>query len=168
VKETAIELVQGAHLIIRQPAPKGVYYVESPSDRRAVFIMPWYEHTMVGTTETHYEGDPDKITATEHEIDYLRNITEYYFPRSDTEILHSFAGARVLPKGDESMFNRPRDTVYFTDPQLPGYLALMGGKLTGYRATAEKTMKKIQLHLSEKTAVADTRDIKLKLVDETF
>ena len=168
VKETAIELVQGAHLIIRQPAPKGVYYVESPSDRRAVFIMPWYEHTMVGTTETHYEGDPDKITATEHEIEYLRNITEYYFPRSDTEILHSFAGARVLPKGDESMFNRPRDTVYFIDPQLPGYLALMGGKLTGYRATAEKTMKKIQIHLSEKTAVADTRDIKLSVVDETF
>ena len=166
VKETPIELVQGAHLVIKQPAPKGVYYVESPSDRRAVFIMPWYEHTMIGTTETHYDGDPDKIAPTEHEIDYLRNIVHYYFPKYDTEILHSFAGARVLPKGDESMFNRPRDTVYFTDEQLPGYVALMGGKLTGYRATAEKTMEKIKMHLPEKTAITDTREIKLKVVEE--
>jgi len=166
VKETPIELVQGAHLVIKQPAPKGVYYVESPSDRRAVFIMPWYEHTLVGTTETHYEGDPDKITPTEHEIDYLRNIVHYYFPHYDTEILHSFAGARVLPKGDESMFNRPRDTVYFTDLQLPGYIALMGGKLTGYRATAEKTMEKVKTYLPEKTAVADTREIKLVAIDD--
>ena len=164
VEETPIELVQGAHLIIRQPAPRGVYYVESPTDRRAVFIMPWYEHTLVGTTETHYEGDPDKIAPTEHEIDYLQNIVRYYFPHYDTEILHSFAGARVLPKGDESMFNRPRETVYFSDAQLPGYIALMGGKLTGYRATAQKTMKKIKSYLPEKTMIADTREIKLKVV----
>ena len=167
VKEMPIELVQGAHLVIKQPAPKGVYYVESPSDRRAVFIMPWYEHTLVGTTETHYEGDPDQITPTEHEIDYLQNIVRYYFPRYDTEILHSFAGARVLPKGDQSMFNRPRDTVYFTDPLLPGYVALMGGKLTGYRATAQKAMEKIKPYLSEKKLIADTRELRLKPVDET-
>lgn len=168
VEETPIELVQGAHLVIKQPAPKGVYYVESPSDRRAVFIMPWYEHTMVGTTETHYEGDPGKITPTEHEVDYLQNIVRFYFPHYDTEILHSFAGARVLPKGDESMFNRPRDTVFFTDPQLPGYTAVMGGKLTDYRATAEKTLKSLKSYLPEKTAIADTRKIKLKAVNEAF
>jgi len=165
VIETQIELVQGAHLVIKQPAPKGVYYVESPSDRRAVFIMPWYEHTLVGTTETHYEGDPDQIEPTEHEIEYLQTIVRYYFPKYDTEILHSFAGARVLPKGDESMFNRPRDTVYFTDQTLPGYVALMGGKLTGYRATGQKTIEKVKTYLPEKAAIADTREIRLKAVD---
>lgn len=165
INETLIELVQGAHIVIRQPAPRGVYYVESPGDRRAVFVMPWYEHTMVGTTETHYEGDPDEIVPTEHEIDYLRNITEYYFPGYDTEIIHSFAGARVLPKGDESMFNRPRDTVYFTDELLPGYVAMMGGKLTDFRAAAEKAMAKITSSLPDKTPIADTRDIKLNPVE---
>jgi glycerol-3-phosphate dehydrogenase len=161
VKETPIELVQGAHIVIRQPAPRGVYYVESPNDRRAVFIMPWYEHTLVGTTETPFEGDPETILPTEHEIEYLKNIVHYYFPGYDTEILHSFAGVRVLPKGDKSMFNRPRDTVYFSDPGLPGYLALLGGKLTGYRATASKTIEKIASYLPAKENVIDTCDIKL-------
>jgi glycerol-3-phosphate dehydrogenase len=161
VKETPIELVQGAHIVIKQPAPKGIYYVESPSDKRAVFIMPWYEHTMVGTTETHFEGDPDTIKPTEHERDYLQNIVKYYFPGYDTEIVHAFAGARVLPKSEKSMFNRPRDTVYFTDAILPGYLALMGGKLTGYRATAEKTINMIKTFLPVKKPVADTRKIHL-------
>lgn len=165
VKQTPIELVQGAHIVIRQPAPRGVYYVESPGDKRAIFVMPWYEHTMVGTTETHYDGDPGEIVPTEHEIDYLRNITEYYFPNYDTEILHSFAGARVLPAGDESMFNRSRDTVYFTDQLLPGYVALMGGKLTDFRASAEKAMAKIKTCLPDKKAIADTREIKLRPVE---
>ena len=162
VKETPVELVQGAHIVIKQPAPKGIYYVESPGDRRAVFIMPWYEHTMIGTTETQFEGDPDTIKPTEHELEYLRNIVEYYFPAYDSEILHSFAGARVLPKSEKSMFNRPRDTVFFTDPQLPGYVALMGGKLTGYRATAQNAMDKIKTFLPEKDTIADTAHIHLK------
>jgi glycerol-3-phosphate dehydrogenase len=59
------------------------------------------------------------------------------------------------------MFNRPRDTVYFSDPGLPGYLALLGGKLTGYRATASKTIEKIASYLPAKENVIDTCDIKL-------
>jgi glycerol-3-phosphate dehydrogenase len=166
VEETPIELVQGAHIIIRQPAPKGVYYVESPSDRRAVFIMPWYGHTMIGTTETPFEGDPAKIEPTEHELDYLQNIVKYYFPSYDDQIIHSFAGVRVLPKDKGSMFNRTRETVYFTAPGLPGYIALMGGKLTGYRATAEKVMEMSRAFLSVKEPVADTREIMLEEIIE--
>jgi glycerol-3-phosphate dehydrogenase len=166
VDETPIELVQGAHIIIRQPAPKGIYYVESPGDRRAVFIMPWYGQTMVGTTETPFTGDPAKIEPTEHELDYLQNIVKYYFPTYDDQILHSFAGVRVLPKGKGSMFNRTRETVYFTDPALPGYIALMGGKLTGYRATAQKAMKMVRSFLPVKSAIADTREIILKDIAE--
>jgi len=168
IRVPEIELVQGAHIVIKQAPSQGVYYVESPSDQRAILIMPWGEHTLVGTTETIYQGDPADISPTEHEVDYLQNIVGYYFPGSDTDIVSQFAGARVLPKNDKSMFNRSRDTLYITDEALPGYVGLMGGKLTGYRSTAEKTMRKVEPYLSSKSKTISTKDIQLIKAPELF
>ena len=168
VNVPAIELVQGAHLVLKQPAPKGVYYVESPSDQRAVFIMPWHGRTLVGTTETVLTGEPAEIKPTEHEVAYLRNIAHYYFPNSDDTVIESFAGARVLPRIEKSAFKRSRDTIYFTDQKLPGYLAVVGGKLTGYRAASEKALQTILSNLPQRKRKVDTRKIKLSPAPETF
>lgn len=159
-----IELVQGTHLILQQTAPGGIYYLESPTDRRAVFVMPWYGQTLIGTTETAYHGDPEQVSATEHEIDYLRNIARHYFPAVDDNVVKHFSGLRVLPGGKQSMFHRPRETVMFTAATLPGYIALIGGKLTGYRATAEKVMGLLQKVLPAKSVVADTKTLRIEPV----
>ena len=45
------------------PRTAGIYYVESPTDGRAVFVMPWAGATLVGTTETPYRGDPDQVAT---------------------------------------------------------------------------------------------------------
>ncbi len=168
IKVPDIELVQGAHIVIKQPAPRGVYYVESPSDRRAVFVTPWYQQTMIGTTETHYQGDPAKVVPTEHELDYLQNIARHYFPAYDDSIISSFAGVRVLPVSDKSMFNRARDTLYITDQTLPGYVGLMGGKLTGYRSVAEKTLNKVKGYLGDGTEIIKTSSIHLDIAPDSF
>jgi len=159
-----IELVQGTHLVVRQTAPKGVYYVESPTDQRAVFVMPWYGQTLIGTTEQVYSGDPAQAQPTEPEIDYLRDIALHYFPNLDATLVQQFAGLRVLPKGEQSVFNRPRDTALYTVPTLPGYIALIGGKLTGYRATAQKVLQMLKPRLRTRMPVADTRELKLEPV----
>jgi glycerol-3-phosphate dehydrogenase len=160
----AIELVQGTHLILQQTAPSGIYYLESPTDRRAVFVMPWYGQTLIGTTETAYHGDPEQVSATEHEIDYLRNIARHYFPQLNDTVVKQFSGLRVLPAGKQSMFHRPRETVMFTAPTLPGYIALIGGKLTGYRATAEKVVTLLQRALPAKSPLADTKTLRIEPV----
>ena len=166
VEAPVVDLVQGSHIVLKQSAPGGVYYVESPQDKRAVFIMPWYGQTLVGTTESHYEGDPAQIQATEHEIEYLLAIVRYYFPHYRQEVERAFAGARVLPRSEKSLFNRPRDTIFFTHHQLPGYLSLMGGKLTGYRVTSLKALAKLQGVLPVRKPVADTAKLKLHQVED--
>ncbi|MDY6979477.1 MAG: FAD-dependent oxidoreductase, partial [Pseudomonadota bacterium] len=40
-RRRAFDLVQGTHIVVADPAPSGVFYVESPQDGRAVFVMPW-------------------------------------------------------------------------------------------------------------------------------
>jgi len=161
----AIELVAGAHVVLNQPPPKGVFYVESPQDRRAVFIMPWYDKTMIGTTERQYQGDPAQIEPTEHEVEYLLAIARHYFPRFSQQIDHAFAGVRVLPQIDRHLFHRPRDTMFFQHAALPGYLAIMGGKLTGYRATSKTVIDSLRAYLPEQKARADTANLSLSPVD---
>ncbi len=157
----AIELVAGTHIVLNQPAPKGVFYVESPQDRRAVFVMPWYGKTLVGTTERKYDGDPLQLAPTDHEVEYLLAITRYYFPRFSQEVEHAFAGARVLPHHEKQLFHRPRDTIFYQHHTLPGYLAIMGGKLTGYRATSLTVLDRLRGALPQRAAKADTAKLRL-------
>jgi glycerol-3-phosphate dehydrogenase len=56
----AVELVQGTHIVVSGATRQGIYYVESPRDGRAIFVMPWHGNTLVGTTETRFRGDPDQ------------------------------------------------------------------------------------------------------------
>ncbi len=157
----AMDLVQGSHIVLRGKTEQGVYYLEAPKDRRAVFVIPWYEHTLVGTTEKNYEGDPAKVVATQEEIDYLLETYHHYFPARHTSIIGSFAGLRVLPHSENAAFHRPRDITLHETATHPGLITIYGGKLTGYRATAQKTIAQLQKTLGRRQAIADTRELKL-------
>jgi glycerol-3-phosphate dehydrogenase len=152
-----VELVQGAHIILEGETRRGVYYVEAPRDGRAVFVMPWKGHTLVGTTETPYEGDPAAVGARPEEIEYLQETLRHYFPQQRGPLQDSFAGLRVLPHAAGPVFRRSRETVLH--PDNPGQVRLVtvyGGKLTGYRATAVKVMRLLQHTLPVRAARADT------------
>ena len=56
-----VDLVQGTHIVLPFAVTAGIYYVESPTDGRAVFVMPWHGAALIGTTETPYKGPPDKV-----------------------------------------------------------------------------------------------------------
>jgi len=157
-----VELVQGAHILIEGETRHGVYYVEAPSDGRAVFVMPWKGHTLVGTTETPYDGDPGAVRARPEEIAYLRETLQHYFPHSRGRLLDSFAGLRVLPQGPGAVFHRSRETVLHPDNAEPVRLVTVyGGKLTGYRATAQKTLALLRMALPARLARADTATLAL-------
>ncbi len=160
-----IELVQGTHLVLPGQVTRGIYYVESPRDGRAVFVMPWYGETLVGTTETRYRGDPAEVKPLQSEVNYLLQIMKHYFPQRHAtadDIEHSFAGVRVLPTGSGHAFHRPRETVFDTDRERkPRLISIFGGKLTGWRATAEQVMQRIESSLPVRKHRADTRNIRL-------
>ena len=157
----AVDLVSGAHVELSGGLARGIYYVEA-SDGRAVFAIPWRGHTLVGTTETPYEGDPRAVTALASEVAYLQATFANYFPRRDAALLDSWAGLRVLPRASESAFHRRRDVTWsLNDPARPSYLGIYGGKLTGYRATAAKALEKLAPALPASIRRADTQTLRL-------
>lgn len=161
-----IELIQGTHIIVPGAVTRGIYYVESPRDGRAIFVMPWYGQTMIGTTETRYRGDPAEVRPLQAEINYLLQTLKHYFPAhrhlGSGDISRSFAGVRVLPAGTGHAFHRPRETLLDVDrDHQPRLLSIFGGKLTGWRATAEKIMLRVAASLPTRPMRADTRRIRL-------
>ena len=141
---------------------QGMYYTEAPTDRRAVFVMPWRDHTLVGTTETPFSGEPSKVTPEPEEVDYLLGILDHYFPDHSRKVLDAWAGLRVLPKGDGRSFYRSREVILSPDDERrPSFVTVYGGKLTGYRATAARVLALLQGNLPQAKAKADTKTLLL-------
>lgn len=163
-----IDLVQGTHIVLEHKKLLGIYYVESRQDRRAVFIMPWKNKVLVGSTETLFSGSPEDVRPLPHEIEYLQQIVREYFPTMNTEVLESFAGLRVLPAAKTTMFRRPREVVLQKNKYCPNVLSIYGGKFTGYRATAVKVLSLLKPALPAEKKIADTATLPLKPVEGKF
>ena len=162
---TAIDLVQGTHLILDGRLEKGCYYLEAPQDRRAIFLLPWGDQCLLGTTENLYSGDPMDVTPLQQEVDYLLETMQHYFPDRTQHVADMFAGVRVLPAADDAVFKRTRETrLPVDDSTQPRVLSIAGGKLTGYRATAQKVMKCLRHTLPARKPRADTSTVALKPV----
>jgi glycerol-3-phosphate dehydrogenase len=157
-----MELVGGAHLELEGELTRGIYYVEAPKDRRAVFVMPWRGHTLVGTTETAFVGAPETVEPSAAEVEYLGECLEHYFPAHPAVFLAAWAGLRVLPRGERSAFWRPREVQLAVDsPGDVRRVCIYGGKLTGYRATAVKVLERLRESLPERARKADTKTLRL-------
>lgn len=162
-----VDLVQGTHIVLPLEVNAGIYYVESPTDGRAVFVMPWHGATLIGTTETPYTGDPDLVAPLAQEEDYLLAVAGRYFPAiramNRGDIVSRFAGLRVLPSASQAAFDRSRETIFTTDrdPE-PRVLSIYGGKLTGWRAAAAQVLSRIAPTLGPRPRRAETDRLILK------
>jgi len=157
-----IELVQGTHIEIDVIAPPCCLYVEAPQDRRAVFIMPWRGHTLIGTTESLHRGKADDCKPLPQEVEYLSNVYRHYFPTVGFNIINQWAGLRVLPSAKSSMFNRTRELTLLPDnASAPTLVAIYGGKLTSYRADSERIVKQLKGHLGCHERFRSTANITL-------
>jgi glycerol-3-phosphate dehydrogenase len=162
-----VDLVQGTHIVVPFALTAGIYYVESPNDGRAVFLMPWHGATMIGTTETPYQGEPDQVHPLPAEEEYLLNVARHYFPAwrhlTRENITERFAGLRVLPAASQAAFDRSRETLFSTDRMPhPRVLGIYGGKLTGWRAAAVHVLARISPSLSPKVRRAATDQMILR------
>ncbi|MDP9011741.1 MAG: glycerol-3-phosphate dehydrogenase/oxidase [Pseudomonadota bacterium] len=165
-----VDLVQGTHIVLPLHVTAGIYYVESPSDGRAIFVMPWQGATLVGTTETPYQGDPDLVQPLPEEEEYLLAVAARYFPalRAMTRknIQQRFAGLRVLPAASRTAFDRSRETIFTTDRDpKPRVLGIYGGKLTGWRAAAAHVLSRIAPSLGSRPRRAATDQLILRRVE---
>jgi glycerol-3-phosphate dehydrogenase len=158
-----IDLVQGTHLVLEGGLNKGCYYLESPADQRAIFVLPWYQHILLGTTETLFNSDPEESYPLATEVTYLLDCFHHYFPERNRVVREKFSGLRVLPASHGDPFHRSREIHLQCDsPQKPRVVSIYGGKLTVCRATAQKVLHTIMPTLPDRMPKADVSKLMLE------
>lgn len=135
---------KGSHLVVPPfpGAPANAIYVEARSDGRPIFIIPWNDVYLIGTTDVRFEGDPDEVRCEPWEVDYLLSETNLALPGAHLtrdNILYTYSGVRPLPRtGDKDEQSITRRHFIRQHPRLSNLLSIVGGKLTTYRSLAEE------------------------------
>jgi len=148
---------KGSHLVTHQTALKaaigsaGVY--AEAADGRLIFVLPFGDAVLVGTTDERFDESPDRAVATDTELNYLVATVNQLFPNvrlSRSDITLSYSGVRPLPyaaAGAEGSISRDHSVEVSDWDGIP-LLTLVGGKLTTSRAFGELVADEILHRLS--------------------
>jgi glycerol-3-phosphate dehydrogenase len=142
--------VRGSHIVLPKfvGAPNAAIYTEAV-DGRPIFVIPWNEQILVGTTEVPDDRDPGLARPSDEEIEYLLGSLERIFPQvrvSSSDIRYAFAGIRPLPYSPELSPTTTTRRHFFHDHAkegAAGVISVIGGKLTTAGAVARECAKKI-------------------------
>lgn len=146
IRGKTLLLTKGIHLVVSQsklPVKQAAYF-DAP-DGRMIFVIPRGKKTYIGTTDTVYNGDPGLVRVTESDRDYLLKAVTAVFPRvkltvNDVEAM--WAGLRpLIHQEGKSPSDISRKDEIWESPS--GLITIAGGKLTGFRKMAEKTVDTI-------------------------
>ena len=134
---------RGSHLLFpRHRLPLDVAVTAlAPDDGRPVFSVPHPEGTLVGTTDLFHSGPLDDPRPSVEEAAYLLRFAKRIFPAARLraqDVSGAFAGVRpVLSSHAETPSEASREEAVWEER---GLVSTAGGKLTTFRATAEKVV----------------------------
>jgi glycerol-3-phosphate dehydrogenase len=128
---------KGVHCLLPKLTERAIYH--STGDDRMIFVIPWREFSLVGATDTDFNGDLDRLHATGDEVNYL--LDEAYKVLPDprvrpSEVAYTYAGVRPLSfeKGKRaSDVSRAHKVVA---EERGRFLSITGTKLTCFRSLA--------------------------------
>lgn len=136
---------KGVHLLLPALPVDEAFLLTSRSDRRVLFLVPWYGSTLVGTTDTDFHGDPDSVRVELADIDYLLAAVRDNCPGlgwTHDQVRGTYAGLRTL-RGAPGMPSSVSREWELLTPE-PGLLLPLGGKLTSARVEAARTVDRLR------------------------
>ena len=168
---------RGSHLVVsQQRLPiKQAYTFLHPVDKRAVFVFPWENRSVLGTTDLdHPPLDDNEVGITSEEVDYLLTATNDLFDDANLnreDVISTWAGVRpLISEGGDGKRVSPskekRDHSVWLDNNL---VTVSGGKLTTFRLIALDVLKTCQKVLALDPAAIEDRKINNdKISDKVF
>ena len=145
---------EGIHIITAKRLLSGQYIVGSmtPSGRH-FFLIPWRNHTLIGTTDKPFNGNPDDYRVTRESIMELIDDVNRSFgdgKLSYEDVKHTYGGLRPLVEKEtrETYTSSRKYEIYDNkDAGLDGLITVEGGKYTTSRRLAENCLKIVAVKL---------------------
>lgn len=142
--EVKLRPAKGVHLVIDRRI-SNYAIMATAIDGRSIFMMPFQNTTIVGTTDDDYFGDPDEIPILEDEIEYLLDGIEQVFPRiRQARIINAWAGVRPTlyhrGKYEDDLSREHAIFDHEARDRIPGFISIAGGKLASYRLMSQEAV----------------------------
>lgn len=152
LKGKRLHLTKGVHIVVpksKMPIQHSTYF--DVKDGRMIFAIPRGNIVYIGTTDTTYKADKDFPFANIKDVQYILDATNYMFPSvqlTTDDVVSSWAGLRPLIHEDgksPSDLSR-KDEIFISNSNL---ISIAGGKLTGFRKMAERSLNVVCKQLSK-------------------
>jgi glycerol-3-phosphate dehydrogenase len=141
-----VRTTKGIHLLLPRITDHAVY-IAAKRDDRMFFVIPWQQFTLVGTTDTDFSGDLDRLAATREEVHYLMEETRRVFPAArmrDEDVYYTYAGVRPLSfEEGKSASAVSRAHKVIAEGPAGSFLSITGTKLTCFRSLAEEAVDQV-------------------------
>jgi glycerol-3-phosphate dehydrogenase len=130
---------KGIHCLLPRMTERAIYH--ATADARMIFVIPWREFSLVGATDTDFDGDLDRVHATRDEVTYLLDEVRRALPDprvARDQVVYTYAGVRPLSYEEgkrASDVSRAHKIVAEEDGR---FLSITGTKLTCFRSLAEE------------------------------
>jgi glycerol-3-phosphate dehydrogenase len=135
---------QGVHIVLDRSFLPGdsAILVPHTRDGRVIFLIPWHDRILVGTTDTALEGVPVEPVPLPDEVDFLLEYAARYLTKDPTrsDVLSVFAGIRPLVRGGDDAGTASLSRDHSITISTSGLITVAGGKWTTYRKMAEDTI----------------------------
>ncbi len=162
VRPFRVRASKGVHLVVPRDRIRGTIGLLLRTEKSVLFLIPWGQHWLIGTTDTDWHLDLAHPAATAADIDYiLEHInTVLATPLTRDDVEGVYAGLRPLLAGEsEETSKLSREHIVATP--VPGFVVVAGGKLTTYRVMAKDTVDAAVRELGRPVPESVTEDIGL-------
>jgi glycerol-3-phosphate dehydrogenase len=165
-----VTMSKGAHIVVPGSAIKSDAGIILKTPVSVLFIIPWGDKWIVGTTDTPYEGDRAEPFATREDVQYiLDQANRVLEPKLQAdEIIGVYAGLRPLVANNKSATTTKLSREHTVDRPAAGFVSIAGGKYTTYRVMGKDVVDRAVIELRKLTQESVTEKLPLVGADGYF
>ncbi len=162
---------QGVHLVLPKEFLPGntALMVPRTDDGRVLFVVPWHDRAVVGTTDTAVANEEFEPKPQEQEINFLLEHAARYLSKdpSNQDVLATYTGLRPLVKNDAETGTAALSRDHNISISQKGLVTIVGGKWTTYRKMGQDVIDKATNVGDLEIKESRTANLRLRGANET-
>jgi glycerol-3-phosphate dehydrogenase len=137
-KQANVRASKGIHLVVPKDRIAASGGLISRTEKSVLFVIPWGEHWIIGTTDTDWGHDRVHPAASARDIDYVLDHVNALLktPLTKADVQGVYVGLRPLVASNETSTTK-LSREHAVSQLAPGLVGISGGKYTTYRVMAE-------------------------------
>jgi glycerol-3-phosphate dehydrogenase len=166
----SVTMSKGVHIVVPGSAIKSNAGIILKTPVSVLFLIPWADKWIVGTTDTPYIGNRAEPFASREDVQYILDQANRVLtpPLDAQEIIGVYAGLRPLVANTKNSETTKISREHTVDRPAPGFVSVAGGKYTTYRIMGKDAIDRAVIELREITPESVTEKLPLVGADGYF